>query len=75
MAEGSVLEAPLEHELDSELQDKLLKHPGRWVAITRSRLIAVGDSSFEVLQAARAQGFLSPILFLVPRDEKTAYFF
>lgn len=69
------LEEPLEHEVDPELQEELLKHRGRWVAMTRAKLLAVGDSPAEVLAAAHEVGCESPILYFVPRDDRAVYFF
>jgi hypothetical protein len=62
------------HVLDPRLQEELLRYPKRWVAITYSRLIAVGDSSTEVYKAAQAAGVKSPILWYVP-DPNVSYFF
>lgn len=69
------IDQPLEHELDPELQTELQQYPGKWAAITRSVLIAVGDSPLEVLEAARDAGFEEPILHRIPDDSRTAYFF
>lgn len=69
------LEQPLENEIDPELQQELLAHPGKWTAITRSRLLAVGSSPAVVLKAAREAGVDSPILYRVPADSRTTYFF
>jgi hypothetical protein len=57
-----------QHVITPELQQRLLRHKGRWVAITKSTLIAVGDSPSEVLGRAREQGESRPIIYLVPRD-------
>lgn len=69
------LEQPLEHEIDPSIQTELLLHPGQWVALTRSEILAIGSSPVEVLEAARALGVESPILHRVPLDADTAYFF
>lgn len=69
------LEPPLEHELDPGLQEQLASYRGRWVATTRSEVVAVGKSASEVLKAARAAGVDSPIVYRVPEDGRTAYFF
>jgi len=68
------LEQPLEHEIDPQLQAELLKHPGKWVAITRSELLAVSADAAEAYRLARDKGFEAPILYRVP-DAATAYFF
>lgn len=72
---GEAFVEPIRHVIDPSLQKELLGHPGKWVTITRSELIAVGDSPLEVLKAARAKGFDSPILHYVPEDSRTHYFF
>jgi hypothetical protein len=69
------LEQPLEHEIDPALQRELLKHPGEWVAVTRSELIASSTEVAEVFRLAAERGVASPIVFQVPRDDGTAYFF
>jgi Family of unknown function (DUF5678) len=74
MAE-SALEEPLEHEIDPDVQRELLNYPGRWVTLLRSRLLAVGDSPAEVLRAAHELGEDNPILYCVPEDQQTSYFF
>jgi Family of unknown function (DUF5678) len=62
----SALEAPLEHEIDPSVQDELMQHPGKWAALTRSRVIAVRDTAREAYDAAVAEGISSPIMYLVP---------
>ena len=47
------LEQPLEHEIDPSVQDELLRHPGEWAALTRSEIIAFGDSPEVVLSRRR----------------------
>lgn len=68
------LEQPLEHEIDPKLQEELLKHPGKWVAITRSELLAVADLAEDAYRVAREKGVELPILYRVP-DAATAYFY
>lgn len=62
------------HVLAPKLQRELLKYPKRWVAFTYDRLIAVGDSSTEVYEKARAAGVKSPIIYCVP-DPDVLWFF
>ena len=70
------LEDPLEHVLDPELQRELVKHPGKWAAVTRSEILAIGDSVAEVLRAAaESHPDLIPILHRVPEDDGTVYFY
>lgn len=66
--------APL-HELTPELQKKLAGFAGEWVAVTPSRLLAHGHDAKRVLLEARRKGVTSPILFRVPDDEASFYFF
>jgi hypothetical protein len=56
------------------LQRELLRHPGKWVAITRTRLVGMGDSAEAALQVARERGEPHPMLYRV-RDSDTLYFF
>ena len=74
MAMAEVLE-PLEHELDPSLQREVLKYPGKWVAVTRSKLVAVGDSPAAVLGEAARAGYANVILHRVPEDGHTINFF
>ena len=64
-----------EEVLAPDLQQELLQHEGRWVAMTRTRLIAVGDSADAVLHEAAAAGFPQPIVYFVPRDGHSSMFF
>ena len=75
MPREQVVEEPLEHEFDPELQRELLQHAGRWVATTRSELVAVGDSPREVHVAALAAGVDLPVIFRVRDDSGRAYFY
>lgn len=63
------------HELSPELQKKLAALSGQWVAVTPSRLLAHGHDPKLVLKEARRKGVSSPILFRVPEDEASFYFF
>lgn len=73
--ETAQVEDPLEHEFDPELQKELLKHAGKWVAMTREQLLAVGDTAAEALAGAKERGVSMPILYHVPSDRDTFYFF
>lgn len=57
---------PVERVMTEELEQELMLHPGKWTAITRDRLVAVGDTPKDVLDAAAADGVASPILYWVP---------
>ena len=55
-----------EHVIRPELQEELLKHPGKWIAMDRVRILAVGDTPADVLAAARKSGHVHPTLYRVP---------
>jgi Family of unknown function (DUF5678) len=62
------------YEIEPQVQEELLKHPGKWTALTRSAILAVADSPEEALAIARRKGDQSPILYRVP-DRSTSFFF
>jgi hypothetical protein len=64
----------LVYEIEPEVQEDLLKHPGKWAALTRSALLAVADSPEDALARARKLGYQSPILYWIP-DRATSFFF
>jgi hypothetical protein len=64
----------LVHEIEPQLQQELLKHPGKWAAITRSKILAIGDDPRKVVAAARKMGIAAPILYRIP-DASTLYFY
>lgn len=63
---------PLVYEIDLRVQAELRKHPGKWAALTRDRLIAVRETSIRAYEAAREAGIEAPILYHVP-DTRTGY--
>jgi hypothetical protein len=65
---------PIQREIDPALQTLLMKHPGKWAAITRSEIIALADDPGTVVRKAREKGHAAPILYHVP-DASTLYFF
>ncbi len=65
---------PVERVLSEAVEEELLLHPGRWVTMTYDRIIAVGDSSTEVYEAARAAGEECPILYYVPNTSGGWYY-
>jgi len=73
--EAAMIDEPLELELDPEVQHELSQHRGKWVALTRSEVVAVGDSVAEVLKAAMDKGVPSPILMRVPNSEPSAFYY
>jgi hypothetical protein len=56
----------LVYEIEPEVQEELLKHPGKWAAITRSKVIAIRDTPAEAIDAAIKAGVDLPILYQVP---------
>jgi Family of unknown function (DUF5678) len=68
------LESPLEHELDPSLQDELLTHAGKWVAITRTQLVSVADTPDAAYQRALEAGVDEPILYHVPKGGESYFF-
>lgn len=62
----------LVYEIEPAVQEELIKHPGKWAAVTRSTVIAIRDTSTEAYLAARAVGVESPILYQVP-DTRAGY--
>jgi hypothetical protein len=64
-----------ERVLEPSLEHELLAHEGRWVAVTRSELVAVGDSADEVIRRASERGVEHPIVYFVPRDGHSSMFF
>jgi len=65
----------LERPIERKVQEELLKHPGKWAAITRTRVIAIGDSSVEVLRVATQKGVRRPILYRIPPDGNITLFY
>ena len=63
---------PLVQEIDPPVLAELRKHPGKWAALTRDRLVAVRDTSVAAYEAARGAGVDAPILYHVP-DNRTGY--
>ena len=62
------------YEIEPQLQQELLKHPGKWAAITRSKILAIGDDPRVVVASARKMGVAAPILYRIP-DASTLYFY
>jgi hypothetical protein len=55
-------------QLERELWNEMMRHPGKWIVATESRIIAIGDDAQEVLKIAGSQGVDEPLLFHVPED-------
>lgn len=63
-----------ERVLSTELEDELLKHPGKWIAMTPEKIVAIGDDSVVVYKAALKAGVTDAILYRVP-EGGSVYFF
>jgi hypothetical protein len=74
VAERPTIDQPLEYEIDPSVQDELLEHPGKWAALTRSEVLAIGDTIDEVMEAAEQMGHKGAILYRVP-EVATSFFF
>lgn len=62
----------LVYEIEPSVQEELIKHPGKWVAMTRSRILAIRDTPAEAFAAGREAGVGVPILYQVP-DTRARY--
>lgn len=60
-----MLTAKTRRTLGRKLEVMLMKHPGKWVAMTRKHLIAVGDNPDDAMGQARALGYENPIMHRV----------
>ena len=58
--------------IDPDVQKELRKHPGKWAALTPTRIIAIRDDSMAAYTAARDAGEDAPILYHIP-DNRTGY--
>ena len=52
----------IEFELDQQIQ----QHVGKWIAIADDKIVAVGDSVDEVMEAAKQLGHSSPLVVRGP---------
>ncbi|MEX0631043.1 MAG: DUF5678 domain-containing protein [Chloroflexota bacterium] len=64
-----------EQQIAPELQEKLIAHPGKWAALTRTEILAIEDSPTKAYQAARKLGVETPILYLVPDNRERTYYY
>jgi hypothetical protein len=62
----------LVYEIEPAVQEELIKHPGKWAAVTRSEVIAIRDTPADAYAAARLAGVESPILYQIP-DTRAGY--
>jgi hypothetical protein len=70
----SATASELEYEIAPELQQQLRGYPGKWALVTRTRLLAVGDSPAEAVRNAQGiEADSDPILKHIPRDDGITY--
>lgn len=62
----------LEYQIAPDLQIELSKHPGKWAALTPSKIIAIRETSTEAYQAARDAGVKTPFIYPIP-DRRAGY--
>lgn len=67
--------ADLQTDLSDDLERILTEYRGKWVATTRTRLLAVGDTQQEVLAHKNVKLARSPFVFRVPDESARGYFF
>jgi hypothetical protein len=72
VVEGKTRDEDLVHEIEPAVQAELVRHPGKWAALTRSEVIAIRDTPAAAYAAARSAGIESPILYHVP-DPRAGY--
>ena len=53
-----------EHEAELEKQ-----HPGKWIAVSPKGLVAMGDSSTEVIEEAARKGVADPLITALKSKE------
>ena len=59
-------------EIEPSVQEELIKHPGKWVAMTPPGFLAIRDTPAEAYAAGREAGVGVPILYQVP-DTRARY--
>ncbi len=59
-------------EIEPAIQEELRKHPGKWAALTPSKIIAIRDTSTAAYQAAREAGIETPRIYPIP-DSRSGY--
>lgn len=63
------------NEIDPVIRDAVFEHPGKWVSMTRTEILAVTDSPEEAYEAAQERGVETPLLYLVPTGETGVYYY
>ena len=58
----------------SNHQKQLAKYAGKWIAVSKSKLVSAGDSVSEVMQEVKKKGIKSvPLVTMVPRKDEGPY--
>jgi lactam utilization protein B len=58
----------VEHVIAPALQEELRQYAGQWVALTATKIVAVGNSPQATVDLATERGYKRPLLFRVPPD-------
>lgn len=70
----SATASELEYEIAPELQQQLRSYPGKWALVTRTRLLALGDTPTEAVTNAKGiEADSDPILKHIPRGDGITY--
>lgn len=75
VAERTVPREQPRYEIEPRLQEKLMEHPGKWVAMTRDELLFVSESPTEAYEEAVKMGVDTPIMYRVPDSHERAYYY
>ena len=55
-------------EADQHLDAEMQKYAGKWVAVAKHRIVAVGDSVRAVVDQAEARGYKEPLVMRAPEQ-------
>lgn len=61
-------------EIAPAVQEALIKHPGKWAALTRTEVLAIEATPDAAYRIAREKGVETPILYHVPDRNGTYYY-
>jgi len=62
----NVQPAAYDVEADRRLDAEMQKYAGKWVAVVKHRIVAVGENLGTVLEQAKAQGYAEPLVMRAP---------
>lgn len=63
-----------EHEISRDLQQELMRHAGKWVALSEDAIVGIGDTPGEALDQAREAGYSSAAPYRVPEGQRAFFF-